>query len=71
MKFVRIHLQCRFSERSHTIYAIEMQTPGVKAKALPFDFSKVNDPEQWASFRNEVESLEVGVLGKFTAIFVI
>ncbi|KAI0700868.1 hypothetical protein BC835DRAFT_1325178 [Cytidiella melzeri] len=41
---------------------IELQSPGVQAKAVPFDFSQVHTLEQWATFRAEVEQLDVGVL---------
>ncbi|KAI0093353.1 hypothetical protein BDY19DRAFT_923366 [Irpex rosettiformis] len=41
---------------------IKSQSPGVKTKAVPFDFSRVHEIAQWSDFRAEVESLDVGVL---------
>ena len=37
----------------------------VQAKAIPMDFSKLDDAAQWQKFQSEIAGLDIGVLGEY------
>lgn len=44
--------------------SVEAGGKKVTARALVMDFAKLHDVSQWHAFQNEIEGLDVGVLGK-------